>query len=69
MEPEGSLPHSQEPATCPYQYNIKKLKSQFKIFKIFKLAVLVSWSLNRGIVFAVNCKRVASRVVVWSGVG
>jgi hypothetical protein len=19
MEPEGSLPHSQEPATCPYQ--------------------------------------------------
>ena len=22
MEPEGSLPHSQEPATCPYIYQI-----------------------------------------------
>jgi hypothetical protein len=21
MEPEGSLPHSQEPATCPYPKN------------------------------------------------
>jgi hypothetical protein len=21
MEPEGSLPHSQEPATCPYPLN------------------------------------------------
>jgi hypothetical protein len=26
MEPEGSLPHSQEPATCPYpkQYSYHK---------------------------------------------
>jgi hypothetical protein len=21
MEPEGSLPHSQEPATCPYPFD------------------------------------------------
>jgi hypothetical protein len=26
MEPEGSLPHSQEPATCPYPEHFKKLK-------------------------------------------
>jgi hypothetical protein len=26
MEPEGSLPHSQEPATCTYNMTIGKIK-------------------------------------------
>jgi hypothetical protein len=32
MEPEGSLPHSQEPATCPYlnwtEQNLKKYNNR-----------------------------------------
>jgi hypothetical protein len=36
MEPEGSLPHSQEPATCPYpnQKNavFQKLKPKCKVY-------------------------------------
>jgi hypothetical protein len=27
MEPEGSLPHSQEPATCPYLTYSRKLNT------------------------------------------
>ena len=34
MEPEGSLPHSQEPAICPYpelKYTYHKIKSHYFI--------------------------------------
>jgi hypothetical protein len=27
MEPESSLPHSQEPATCPYQILVQVIKN------------------------------------------
>jgi hypothetical protein len=30
MEPEDSLPHSQEPATCPYQILIYKMEIYFE---------------------------------------
>jgi hypothetical protein len=44
-----------------------KLKSRFKTFKIFKITALVTCAQNRGTVPVVNCKRIALRVVVWSG--
>jgi hypothetical protein len=31
MEPEGSLPHSQEPATCPYPEPISKIICNFMV--------------------------------------
>jgi hypothetical protein len=31
MEPEGSLPHSQEPATCPYQQIILNGQQEAKL--------------------------------------
>jgi hypothetical protein len=37
------------------------------MFKILKITALVTCAQNRGIVPVVNCKRVALRVVVWSG--
>jgi hypothetical protein len=34
MEPEGSLPHSQEPITCPYPETDRSGKTQFKLYTV-----------------------------------
>jgi hypothetical protein len=31
MEPEGSLPHSQEPATCPYPEKLSRTKESVQV--------------------------------------
>jgi hypothetical protein len=38
MEPKGSLPHSQEPATCPYpEPNLGLTSEKYKINKLSRV--------------------------------
>jgi hypothetical protein len=46
MEPEGSLPHSQEPATCPYPEQFLKLLNKFQLQFLLHFALNFSGGIN-----------------------